>query len=126
MDSRPEPVPAKAGAGMTKDSKRSAQQRPQAGSARILGLDAWRLRSRAMALTGVVPERPDAPPALNARQRERLSDVSAALRSCADLHDPLLIAENLRQARSALDALVGRTSTEDVLDALFGRFCIGK
>ncbi|WP_271079077.1 tRNA uridine-5-carboxymethylaminomethyl(34) synthesis GTPase MnmE [Aurantiacibacter sp. MUD61] len=64
--------------------------------------------------------------ALNARQRERLSDISAALTSCADLYDPLLIAENLRQARSALDALVGRTSTEDVLDALFGRFCIGK
>ncbi|MBH5321405.1 tRNA uridine-5-carboxymethylaminomethyl(34) synthesis GTPase MnmE [Aurantiacibacter sediminis] len=64
--------------------------------------------------------------ALNARQRELLSDVRAALRSCANVHDPLLIAENLRQARSALDALVGRTSTEDVLDALFGRFCIGK
>jgi tRNA modification GTPase len=38
----------------------------------------------------------------------------------------LLVAENLRRTRQAFDALVGRTSTEDVLDALFGRFCIGK
>jgi tRNA modification GTPase len=32
----------------------------------------------------------------------------------------------LRLARRALDALIGRTSTEDMLDTLFGRFCIGK
>jgi ABC-2 type transport system ATP-binding protein len=44
------------------------QQRPQAGSVRILGMDAWRRRAQAMARTGVVPERPDAPPALNPRQ----------------------------------------------------------
>ena len=40
--------------------------------------------------------------------------------------DPLIMAEELRQARLALDALTGRASTEDMLDALFGRFCIGK
>ncbi len=40
--------------------------------------------------------------------------------------DPLLLAEDLRQARLAFDRLVGRSGTEDVLDALFGRFCIGK
>ena len=34
--------------------------------------------------------------------------------------------ENLRSARRALDRLVGRDSTEEMLDALFGRFCIGK
>jgi tRNA U34 5-carboxymethylaminomethyl modifying GTPase MnmE/TrmE len=26
----------------------------------------------------------------------------------------------------AFDALLGRTAPEDLLDALFGRFCIGK
>ena len=41
-------------------------------------------------------------------------------------HDPLLAAEQLRLARRALDALTGRASTENMLDALFGRFCIGK
>jgi tRNA modification GTPase len=40
--------------------------------------------------------------------------------------DPLLIAEQLRRARAAFDALIGRAATEDMLDALFGRFCIGK
>jgi tRNA modification GTPase len=38
----------------------------------------------------------------------------------------LLAAEGLRLARRGLDALVGRTDTEAMLDALFGRFCIGK
>ena len=39
---------------------------------------------------------------------------------------PLLTGERLRLARLALDRLLGRHSTEDMLDALFGRFCIGK
>lgn len=64
--------------------------------------------------------------ALNARQRERLSDAVEALDAAQRESDPLLVAENLRRTRQAFDALVGRTSTEDVLDALFGRFCIGK
>ncbi|MBB4614619.1 tRNA uridine-5-carboxymethylaminomethyl(34) synthesis GTPase MnmE [Novosphingobium taihuense] len=64
--------------------------------------------------------------ALNQRQHERLGQVAAALDQAQRECDPLLAAENLRLARIALDALVGRTSTEDMLDALFGRFCIGK
>lgn len=64
--------------------------------------------------------------ALNARQRQRLSDAVSSLDTAQGESDPLLVAENLRGARLAFDALVGRTSTEDVLDTLFGRFCIGK
>ena len=64
--------------------------------------------------------------ALNARQRNRLSEVVVALQAAQTSRDPLITGEHLRQARNSLDALVGRTSTEDVLDALFGRFCIGK
>lgn len=64
--------------------------------------------------------------ALNQRQHALLSDVAAALEANRAQTDPLLAAENLRLARRALDALVGRTGTEDMLDALFGRFCIGK
>ncbi len=64
--------------------------------------------------------------ALNVRQRERLRDAEVSLRAAGETSDPLLVAENLRQVRLAFDALVGRTSTEDVLDTLFGRFCIGK
>ena len=64
--------------------------------------------------------------ALNARQHRLLSEAREALSAAASLTDPLLVAENLRLARVAFDALLGRTTTEDMLDALFGRFCIGK
>lgn len=64
--------------------------------------------------------------ALNARQHARLGEAAAALAAAQHLADPLLIAEELRRARLAFDRLVGRATTEDMLDALFGRFCIGK
>jgi tRNA modification GTPase len=64
--------------------------------------------------------------ALNARQHRLLGEAAEALGSAANLIDPLLIAESLRLARVSFDALLGRTTTEDMLDALFGRFCIGK
>lgn len=40
--------------------------------------------------------------------------------------DPLVIAEQLRLARRALATILGINATETMLDALFGRFCIGK
>jgi tRNA modification GTPase len=64
--------------------------------------------------------------AINARQRALLQEASDALidATCAD--DLLLVAEMLRLARQALDRLTGRAHTEDMLDMLFARFCIGK
>ncbi len=64
--------------------------------------------------------------ALNLRQHGHLTDVAQALAHNDQQPDPLIAAEHLRLARRALDALVGRTGTEDMLDTLFGRFCIGK
>lgn len=64
--------------------------------------------------------------ALNQRQFERLSDAFDAISSLDPANDPLVVAEHLRMARVALDRLQGRQSTEDMLDQLFGRFCIGK
>ncbi|OJW66782.1 MAG: hypothetical protein BGO57_05570 [Sphingomonadales bacterium 63-6] len=64
--------------------------------------------------------------ALNLRQRNLLGDAFAALGSAAGEDDPLLLAEQLRLARLSFDRLIGRSATEDMLDALFGRFCIGK
>lgn len=64
--------------------------------------------------------------ALNARQHRLLQEAETMLAAAAQLTDPLLVAEHLRLARVAFDALVGRATTEDMLDALFGRFCIGK
>ena len=64
--------------------------------------------------------------ATNARQRRLLTDAVSALYSAAAADDWLITAEQLRQARLALDALTGRAHTEDMLDTLFGRFCVGK
>lgn len=64
--------------------------------------------------------------ALNTRQRGLLADAAEALQGAQGPRDPLLIAEQLRLARVAFDRLTGRAATEDMLDALFGRFCIGK
>jgi len=62
----------------------------------------------------------------NARQRKKLSELRAALKNATQIDDMLIIGEELRNARNALDALTGRSHTEDMLDALFGKFCIGK
>lgn len=64
--------------------------------------------------------------ALNIRQHRLLADCVMALRQGSEQPDPLLRAESLRLARLALDQLLGRTHVEDMLDALFGAFCIGK
>lgn len=64
--------------------------------------------------------------ALNRRQHGLLATCAAALSAAAGQADPLLAAEELRSARVALDRLLGNAGVEDMLDALFGRFCIGK
>jgi tRNA modification GTPase len=64
--------------------------------------------------------------ALNARHRTALAGAVEALGFAGAESDLLLRAEGLRRARSALDAVTGRAGVEDMLDALFGRFCIGK
>ncbi|MFU7527102.1 tRNA uridine-5-carboxymethylaminomethyl(34) synthesis GTPase MnmE [Qipengyuania sp. ASV99] len=64
--------------------------------------------------------------ALNARQSLRLSEARAGLDAAMGQTDLLLIGEELRRVRLAFDRLIGRATTEDMLDSLFGRFCIGK
>ena len=63
---------------------------------------------------------------LNRRQAEHLEDAAEALGRAVSAEDSLLLAEDLRLARLAFDRLTGRAGVEDVLDALFGRFCLGK
>jgi len=62
--------------------------------------------------------------ALNRRQSKHLAEAADALTGGET--EIVLIAERLRQARAAFDRLTGRAGIEDVLDALFGRFCLGK
>jgi len=64
--------------------------------------------------------------ALDRRQHDLLADGQAALQRAASLADPVLVAEELRNSRLAIDRISGRAGVEDLLDALFGRFCLGK
>jgi tRNA modification GTPase len=64
--------------------------------------------------------------ALNHRQRALLKEARLAILEAELASDLLIVAEGLRMARSAFDRLLGRAATEDMLDTLFGRFCIGK
>ena len=64
--------------------------------------------------------------ALNRRQAAEIGEAAAALNQAAACADVVLIAECLRQARGGFDRLTGRAGVEDVLDALFSRFRLGK
>jgi tRNA modification GTPase len=63
---------------------------------------------------------------LNARHRHILTDLRVELAAASAQTDLLIMAEHLRAARSACDRLTGRAGVEDMLDALFGTFCVGK
>ncbi len=62
--------------------------------------------------------------AINRRHRAALIEAMAAVERPSP--DPLILAEQLRTARLAIDSITGGAGTEAMLDALFGRFCIGK
>jgi tRNA modification GTPase len=70
----------------------------------------------------------EAPALSQARHRQQLLRCRAALSSfLADpIEDAELRAEDLRRAAQALGRLVGTVGVEEVLDQVFGRFCIGK
>ena len=64
--------------------------------------------------------------ALNRRQAGHIAQAQEALARAATASDVVVVAEELRMARGAFDRLTGRAGIEDVLDALFSRFCLGK
>ena len=63
-----------------------------------------------------------------ARQRDLLIRASDGLRRSLDLVEEgeELAAEELRAAAYTLGRLLGRVDVEDVLGAIFQKFCIGK
>ena len=67
--------------------------------------------------------------ALRQRQRAALAEARQWLEieiGSPEADDLILLAERLRLAATELDRITGRAGVEDMLDALFGRFCIGK
>jgi tRNA modification GTPase len=63
---------------------------------------------------------------LNRRQAACMAEAAVALGNARLAPDVVVIAECLRAARGAFDRLTGRAGVEDVLDAVFARFCLGK
>jgi len=57
------------------------------------------------------------------RARDALTDALACL---GPVGEPVLAAHHLRQATSALEELLGVVDVEEVLDRVFGSFCVGK
>lgn len=72
----------------------------------------------------------DLPTGTSVRCRDSLSRAGEALRSAAEMvrfgGGDELIAVDLRQAVDELGKVVGATVTDDILDRIFRRFCIGK
>lgn len=67
--------------------------------------------------------------ALRRRQRDALAEAKGWLEvvpGSREAGDLILLAERLRLAGGALDRITGRAGVEEMLDTLFGRFCIGK
>jgi tRNA modification GTPase len=64
------------------------------------------------------------------RCRDCLNAASRSLRRAHELaaggHDDTLIALELRAALDELGVITGQTYTDDILDRIFSRFCIGK
>lgn len=64
--------------------------------------------------------------ALDRRYRDALAKVRLDLDMARETADLLLAAEHIRLARTHLGGLIGGGDVEAMLDALFGRFCLGK
>jgi tRNA modification GTPase len=68
--------------------------------------------------------------AINARHQDALNRACEAARRAADAlaaNATLeLVAMDLRIAANAVGEIVGKTTTEDLLDSIFSTFCIGK
>jgi tRNA modification GTPase len=107
----------------TPDAPRAADEialsvRTGAGLDRLLDVLAEAVERR---LTG------DGSPALTrARHRAALADARDALARVPSAPLPELAAEDLRLALRAIGRITGRVDVEDMLDLLFGSFCIGK
>jgi tRNA modification GTPase len=86
-------------------------------------------RSIAAALSTREPLR-DTPAVTNARHADLLARAAAALRraaGAADSHTPEeFVAADVNAARALLEEVTGARTSEDVLQEIFGKFCIGK
>lgn len=90
------------------------------------GLDLLTTRIGAIAAARI--GNPDEPAITQDRHRQLVTSCVTELEAFldGDANQVELRAEELRRAASALGRITGRIDVEDVLDAVFSRFCIGK
>ena len=67
---------------------------------------------------------------LHARQKDRLQGILEALRRADALlskrHSEEVPAEEIRAALGLIGELTGEVRSEEILEEIFGRFCVGK
>ena len=61
-----------------------------------------------------------------ARSGDALRRAQLAMENAAELEEELLVAVEIREALAELAVVLGTVYTDDVLDRVFSRFCIGK
>ena len=61
-----------------------------------------------------------------ARTADALSRTASRLRAAADVDEELLVAVEIREALDELGAVMGTVYTDEILDQVFSKFCIGK
>jgi tRNA modification GTPase len=80
--------------------------------------------------SAVVSVSPDVPVLTRRRHAEGLrvarTEIEAFRRALAEGLPPEIASTHLRPAETALEELLGVISVEDVLDAVFAEFCVGK
>ena len=68
--------------------------------------------------------------AINARHQRCFQRAAEAMEDAEDAFDrdeaPEIIAFELREALQAVGEVTGRVDVEEILDSVFGQFCIGK
>jgi tRNA modification GTPase len=94
------------------------------------GLEELRRTLPRLAYASMASAGPEVPVLTRARQREALARALGEVRAFHEGIEGGLPAEvaatHLRGAESALEELLGGISREEVLDAVFARFCVGK
>ena len=88
------------------------------------GLDA--LRQALVAEARRLTEQVGPPPLTRTRHRVALMDMADRLAGALAATLPELRGEDLRLALRALGRVTGVANVEDILDSIFGQFCIGK